>query len=1373
MLTIKIGYILFITLLRNQFCLCDDFDDFQSNVDAFADAFDDAYTTELYPSSTDESNLGNEIATAVSAFEEGTANQNEEELQPAVEEPVVTETIFPLGGEIKHELNEEVRALAEKVVSSISPLLRLVNVTEAITMVTNKVQRSLMLNVASRECEGEACPYSCRVELINRSEEDEVVWQNCIDTPSINMVRRKRGAIGGFKQVDDDEARELAEIAAQTLDSIDADDTKRVVLQVLRAQKQLVNGIMYHLTLEMAMSDCKEEAEKCEGKLSDHNICKILMQRLFSGEAPHNAQVIKSECTPISKAKEADNKKGQKRARRHVTGSGEDANTISDNDHHQHPHKKSHTRSRTVGGKTKEDPESDRIKEISAFALEEIAKASNSNNKQKIVRVVDARSQVVAGIKYFLRMELVETNCRKDSDQTDCSALDDQVLQTCDVVVWDKPWKKFRAVTKIHCSPDSQIRSKRGIPGGLSPANPNDPDVQDAARFAVSAVDQRSNSLFSSKLVVVKEAKTQVVAGTNYYLKLQLVETNCRKNAPTNSACRPTPDKVVQECDVVVYDRPWDKHRELTSVQCSPVLDNSVRQQRRVMVGGLTPANPNDANVKEAANFAVSEVDRRSNSLFSSKLLVVKEAKTQVVAGVNYHLKLQLVESNCRKGSAVNSACSPAAGKVVQECDVVVYDRPWDKHRELISVRCSPVADNKVRNQRDVLVGGQSPADPNDAGVKKAAKFAVSEIDRRSNSLFSSKLVVVKEAKTQVVAGTNYYLKLQLVETNCRKGTKVNSACNAAPDKVIQECDVVVYDRPWDKHRELTSVTCSPISDNSVHRQQRAVLVGGHSAQDKDSAEVQEMAHLAVEDINTKSNSEHKLALVEVLSAHTQVVSGVNYHLVLKIAETNCKKNSDAAPADCTPKEEGGYQQCDVTIWSQPWLNKRQVTKSNCKPVAQAKKSTGEPESVDVSNPEVISAAKFSLKAIDRGSNSMYKHALLRILDAKVQTVSGKKYFLTLEIGESECTKQHHKEDCSIREGNSLSDRCNVVVWDRPWLNKKEVVDVRCGLRTKRSIVSKPNNLNQIHRDMFEEFKTKYNKVYPDDKEHNRRFRIFRANLKKIQAFQENEQGTAVYGPNMFADLTANEFKQKYLGLKPGPVPKPSSHHMVAAKIPDITLPTDFDWREHNAVTPVKNQGQCGSCWAFSVTGNVEGQWAIKHGKLLSLSEQELVDCDKMDSGCNGGYMTQAYEAIENIGGLETEDEYPYDAHDETCKFNETEVAVTVTSSVNITTNETQIAQWLFANGPISIGINANAMQFYMGGVSHPFKFLCNKDQLDHGVLLVGFGVHNYPMFHKSLPFWIVKNSWGPKWGEQGYYRVYRGDGTCGVNQMASSAVVG
>jgi cathepsin F len=145
---------------------------------------------------------------------------------------------------------------------------------------------------------------------------------------------------------------------------------------------------------------------------------------------------------------------------------------------------------------------------------------------------------------------------------------------------------------------------------------------------------------------------------------------------------------------------------------------------------------------------------------------------------------------------------------------------------------------------------------------------------------------------------------------------------------------------------------------------------------------------------------------------------------------------------------------------------------------------------------------------------------------------------------------------------------------------------------------------------------------------------------------------------------------------------------------------------------------------------------------------------------------------IEKLGGLETEQDYPYDAEDETCHFNKSLARVQLTGALNISHNETDMAKWLVANGPISIAINANAMQFYMGGVSHPYKFLCNPKNLDHGVLIVGYGVHNYPLFKKTLPYWIVKNSWGTSWGEQGYYRVYRGDGTCGLNQTPSSAIV-
>ncbi|EGI66903.1 Putative cysteine proteinase [Acromyrmex echinatior] len=373
------------------------------------------------------------------------------------------------------------------------------------------------------------------------------------------------------------------------------------------------------------------------------------------------------------------------------------------------------------------------------------------------------------------------------------------------------------------------------------------------------------------------------------------------------------------------------------------------------------------------------------------------------------------------------------------------------------------------------------------------------------------------------------------------------------------------------------------------------------------------------------------------------------------------------------------------------------------------------------------------------------------------------------------------KEEKFLRKKGQLQV-CLIQVWSRPWEDKgSPEITVTCpppeNSRRKRSLrgINYTKKMLQISEDMkaerlFNNFMTTYNRTY-SSLERNLRFKIFRENLNFIEELRETEQGTGIYGVNMFADMSQKEFRTRYLGLRPDlqseneiPLPK--------AEIPDIDLPSSFDWRQKGVVTPVKNQGQCGSCWAFSVTGNVEGQYAIKHGQLLSLSEQELVDCDHLDEGCNGGLPDNAYRAIEQLGGLELESDYPYEAENEKCHFKQNLVKVELASAVNITSNETQIAQWLVQNGPIAIGINANAMQFYMGGVSHPLKILCNPNNLNHGVLIVGYGTSRYPLFHKNLPYWIIKNSWGKSWGEQGYYRVYRGDGTCGLNTMASSAVV-
>jgi len=325
--------------------------------------------------------------------------------------------------------------------------------------------------------------------------------------------------------------------------------------------------------------------------------------------------------------------------------------------------------------------------------------------------------------------------------------------------------------------------------------------------------------------------------------------------------------------------------------------------------------------------------------------------------------------------------------------------------------------------------------------------------------------------------------------------------------------------------------------------------------------------------------------------------------------------------------------------------------------------------------------------------------------------------------------------------------------------------------------VKSPEEIRRVRKQLhmhslgaFHGFMNTHNKTYASKHEYKKRYRIFKKNMKKVVQLQNAELGTAVYGATHLADLTEKEFRRDYLGFNK--LADDPDIHWPPADIPDVDLPDHFDWRDHNAVTPVKNQGMCGSCWAFSVTGNVEGQNAIKNGELVSLSEQELVDCDKRDLGCNGGLMENAYETLLEIGGLESEEEYGYDGEDEACKFNRTKVVTRVSGGVEISQNETQMAQWLLKNGPISIGLNAFAMQFYMGGVSHPFSFLCDPSGIDHGVLIVGFGVHETEFLHRVQPYWIIKNSWGPSWGEQGYYRLYRGEGVCGVNMVASSATV-
>nr|XP_043621763.1 probable cysteine protease RD19B [Erigeron canadensis] len=314
------------------------------------------------------------------------------------------------------------------------------------------------------------------------------------------------------------------------------------------------------------------------------------------------------------------------------------------------------------------------------------------------------------------------------------------------------------------------------------------------------------------------------------------------------------------------------------------------------------------------------------------------------------------------------------------------------------------------------------------------------------------------------------------------------------------------------------------------------------------------------------------------------------------------------------------------------------------------------------------------------------------------------------------------------------------------------------------------------HRNNFNVFKKKFNKFYASQEEDEYRFSVFKTNWNRAMRNQKLDP-SATHGITQFSDMKIKEFK-RHLGLTSRRLRVPADAGK-APILPTDDLPDDFDWRDHGAVTEVKNQASCGSCWSFSTTGALEGAHFLATGNLETLSEQQLVDCDhecdpevqgSCDSGCNGGLMNSAFEYTLKAGGLMREKDYPYTGTDNgTCKFDKDKVVASVSNFSVVSLDEDQIAANLVKNGPLAVALNAAYMQTYVGGVSCPY--ICSK-KLNHGVLLVGYGKAGYsPIRRKEKPYWIIKNSWGPDWGEKGYYKICKGRNVCGVDSMVSTVV--
>jgi cathepsin F len=324
----------------------------------------------------------------------------------------------------------------------------------------------------------------------------------------------------------------------------------------------------------------------------------------------------------------------------------------------------------------------------------------------------------------------------------------------------------------------------------------------------------------------------------------------------------------------------------------------------------------------------------------------------------------------------------------------------------------------------------------------------------------------------------------------------------------------------------------------------------------------------------------------------------------------------------------------------------------------------------------------------------------------------------------------------------------------------------------------------------YQKFMQKYEKTYGSLQELNERFMNFVENYKQLQEKKQvvlsagendqtvNDEDRLELGVSPFFDLSDEEYEKQFLTLKvpkeellKSQTPAPDAFVTSAPSESDnlrhlASIPTSFDWRTKGAVGVVKNQGACGSCYTFAVAANLEGQYLLKNGKLVNLSEQHIMNCDNLDYGCNGGLMANTFKSIKSFrnGGVPLTSSVKYIARKSTCSSTATPIAKVSGYKFAGSTDGATIASFLVNTGPLAVALNANLLKYYRSGVAVYSNSQCNPNGLNHAVTMVGYGVSG------TTKYWIIKNSWGASWGENGYFRMAWG--SCGLNTYVLTGIL-
>ncbi|VVD04819.1 unnamed protein product, partial [Leptidea sinapis] len=865
-----------------------------------------------------------------------------------------------------------------------------------------------------------------------------------------------------------------------------------------------------------------------------------------------------------------------------------------------------------VGGQKNMNPDEAIYKKLAEDSLSKYLDSTNNNYEYEVLSVDKVTVQVVAGT--LTRIDFTISGKKHNESE----------IKTCRAKIWDRPWLKEGRDFNVSCnSKVFSTREKRQIAGGIEEKDKNDPKYMNFAKESLQKYVESTGQSQRHEVLKVIKVSSQIVAGTLTQIDFEAVPTDCNLNSSrpqASSDCPPQGDVI--SCHSEIWERVWLHKREI-NVDCQLKVQE-VRPKRETgnfaenldlnVLKLNNPQTPNndgqnlnhlDDNIRRKkrqtaveddyvdedtkfyyADRAIQSINDNADTNNLQKLVTIHSFQSSTTMDVNIvRMYIETAYTYCLRHQDETElpGCEELSGMNHRLCLVRLWPSPDD---ELV-----------VKQMHIVCNDDKNFATYTGLDTKKFVAVSVQELE--SSPKIKTKLFFHGEPYLVPSLDPKVPIKLEflLAFSNCTKNIDLtNTDCVRDSSRPHKTCTSHIWLSPNSKRIKKLKVKCDL---PNLMRKKRSISLDSNNAT-ADDIIIQQMIKESIEQLEMSSLHKYKQRLLQINSYSSKIASGRVTTIDFDVGFSSCLKYEWVDDIkQCGFLEHLPRRHCIATIWERLWFENGRLIDVNCQD-----DETPVEAHIEFESPEnAMLLANEALKHIEAKYPHPHRQKVVRIFSMEKQAIAGIHYRMKIEVGYTNCLALSISDSCTLDTSLGTNKFCRVNVWIRPWTDHPPNYRVSCDYIAS---TDSETHRNIQAEELFYNFLTTYKPNYIDD--HNemlQRFKIFKDNVRRIHELNIKERGTARYAVTRFADLSSEEFAKKYLGLNPR-LRNPNHIPLKKADIPSVQLPEKFDWRNFGAVTEVKNQGSCGR-------------------DLISLSEQELVDCDKLDEGCNGGLPDNAY----------------------------------------------------------------------------------------------------------------------------------------------------